>query len=114
MTMGVDVVRALRNDVSVVPNDLDFKIYIVEDAHTMTEQAQNALLVMLEEPPPNVFLLLLAESADAMLVTVRSRVRLYRMELFPTEEIDAYLMQKSPEPIMFIKTNKRNWRPKKI
>jgi DNA polymerase-3 subunit delta' len=54
---------------------------------------------MLEEPPPNVFLLLLAESADAMLVTVRSRVRLYRMQRFRPHEIDRYLMQESPEAV---------------
>ena len=98
-TIGVESVRRLRHEIHLAPNEAEKKVYIIEDAHTMTEQAQNALLVMLEEPPPNVFLLLLAESADAMLVTVRSRVRLYRMELFPTGEIDAYLMQKSPEAV---------------
>lgn len=98
-TIGVESVRRLRHEIHLSPNEAERKVYIIEDAHTMTEQAQNALLVMLEEPPPNVFLLLLAESADAMLVTVRSRVRLYRMELFPTEEIDAYLMQNSPEAV---------------
>lgn len=98
-TIGVESVRRLRREIHLAPNEAERKVYIIEDAHTMTEQAQNALLVMLEEPPPNVFLLLLAESADAMLVTVRSRVRLYRMQRFRPHEIDRYLMQESPEAV---------------
>ena len=53
-TIGVDAVRFLRNDVRIVPNDLDYKIYIIEDADTMTTQAQNAFLLTLEEPPKYV------------------------------------------------------------
>ena len=92
MTMGVDVVRALRNDVSVVPNDLDFKIYIVEDAHTMTEQAQNALLLTLEEPPAFVVFLLLCSEARLMLETIRSRAPILRMQAVSEEEISAHLL----------------------
>ncbi len=92
MTMGVDVVRALRNDVSVVPNDLDFKIYIVEDAHTMTEQAQNALLLTLEEPPAFVVFLLLCNEAGLMLETIRSRAPILRMQAVSEEEISAHLL----------------------
>ena len=55
----VDTVRDLRSDVPIFPNDLDFKVYIIEDAHTMNPQAQNALLLTLEEPPPFVLFLLL-------------------------------------------------------
>ena len=73
VTMGVDVIRALREDVPLYPNDLDIKLYIIEDAHTMTTQAQNALLLTLEEPPPFVMFLLLTERADALLETIRSR-----------------------------------------
>ncbi|MBQ1263213.1 MAG: hypothetical protein IIX89_02860, partial [Oscillospiraceae bacterium] len=52
ISIGVDAIRFLRRDVLIPPNDLDTKIYIIEDADAMTVQAQNALLLTLEEPPP--------------------------------------------------------------
>ena len=48
-TLGVDAVRFLKEDVHTVPNDLDFKLYIIEDADKMTVQAQNALLLTLDQ-----------------------------------------------------------------
>ena len=62
-TLGVDAIRFLRNDVRVVPNDLDYKIYVIEDADTMTPQAQNAFLLTLEEPPEYVKFFLLCEDS---------------------------------------------------
>ena len=50
-TLGVEQIRFLREDVLIAPNDTDVKIYVIEDAETMTPQAQNALLLTLEEPP---------------------------------------------------------------
>ncbi len=91
-TMGVDVVRELRADVSTLPNDLDLKIYIVEDAHTMTTQAQNALLLTLEEPPPFVLFLLLCEQSDALLETIRSRAPILRMQNVGDTELQEYLL----------------------
>ena len=91
-TMGVDVVRALREDVPLYPNDLDVKIYIVEDAHTMTQQAQNALLLTLEEPPPFVMFLLLAERAELLLETIRSRAPILRMQPIADTQMREYLL----------------------
>jgi DNA polymerase-3 subunit delta' len=91
-TLGVDAVRALRESVSVLPNDLDFKIYVIEDAHTMTVQAQNALLLTLEEPPAFVRFLLLASEADALLETIRSRAPILRMQPVEEGELSAYLL----------------------
>ena len=90
-TMGVDVVRALRADVPVLPNDLEHKIYVIEDAHTMTTQAQNALLLTLEEPPPFVMFLLLTERVDALLETIRSRAPVLRMQPIGEAQMREYL-----------------------
>ena len=94
-TMGVDTVRALRTDVITVPNDLSFKVYLIHDAHTMTQQAQNAFLLTLEEPPAFVLFFLLAEDAGALLETIRSRAPIFRMQPVTDSEIEAYLL--SPE-----------------
>ena len=97
-SIGVDAVRFLRQDVLIPPNDLDTKIYVVErkvyiieDAHTMTVQAQNALLLTLEEPPPYVLFLLLCDDADSLLETIRSRAPILRTRPVPDGEIRAFL-----------------------
>lgn len=77
--LGVDVIRNMREDVRLLPNDLDVKVYIIEDAHTMNIQAQNAFLLTLEEPPKFVVFLLLCESAQPMLETIKSRAPILRM-----------------------------------
>lgn len=93
-SIGVDAVRFLRQDVLIPPNDLDTKIYIVENAECMTVQAQNALLLTLEEPPPYVLFLLLCDGADALLETIRSRAPILRTRPIPDEDIRAYLKAK--------------------
>ncbi len=94
-TMGVETVREIREGLAVVPNDLDFKIYVIEDAHTMTTQAQNALLLSLEEPPAFVRFFLLAEDAGALLETVRSRAPIYRMLPLSRDALHAHLQKQS-------------------
>ncbi len=94
--MTVDVVRHLRTDVLTPPNDLDTKVYIIEDAHTMNVQAQNALLLTLEEPPAYVLFLLLCEDAGNMLETIRSRAPIYRLQPLPVETISQYIAKNVP------------------
>lgn len=94
--MTVDVVRPIRTDVLTPPNDLDTKVYIIEDAHTMNVQAQNALLLTLEEPPEYVLFLLLCEDAGNLLETVRSRAPVYRLQPLPTHTVAEYLAKHSP------------------
>ncbi len=91
-SIGVDAVRFLRQDVLISPNDLDTRIYIIEDAETMTVQAQNALLLTLEEPPSYVLFLLLCNGADALLETIRSRAPILRTEPIPDDRIRDYLL----------------------
>ncbi|MBE6619865.1 MAG: hypothetical protein E7625_00675 [Ruminococcaceae bacterium] len=90
-SIGVDDVRFLRADVLTPPNDLDSKIYIIEDADTMTVQAQNALLLTLEEPPSYVLFLLLCENAMSLLETIRSRAPKLTICQLPKEDVRAYL-----------------------
>lgn len=98
-TLGVDAVRAERNDMYLAPNEFSRKFYVFEDAHTMTVQAQNALLIALEEPPRNVHILLLCESADALLTTVRSRARLIKMQKFPKDALKLWLRENTPSAL---------------
>lgn len=87
-TIGADEVRLFREDMLLSAVESDRKIYVIEDADCMTPQAQNALLKVLEEPPPMVHIILLATDADNILSTIKSRTQLVRTEIFDpdTEE----------------------------
>ena len=90
----MDEVRFLRSDVMMQPNDLDYKIYIVEEADLLTVQAQNALLLTLEEPPSYVLFLLLCTSATNLLETIRSRAPSLRLNPIEQAPMGKYLTQR--------------------
>lgn len=90
-SIGVDDVRFLRSDVLFPPNDLPYKFYIIEDAHTLTAAAQNALLLTVEEPPAYAVFFFLCENGANMLETIRSRAPSLRLCPVPAEQMDAYL-----------------------
>lgn len=73
-SIQVDQIREMRLDAMVLPNDCDRKVYIIAQAHTMTEAAQNAFLKILEQPPSGVFFLLATANRREMIDTIRSRV----------------------------------------
>lgn len=73
-TISVKQIRdELVKDISIRPYGSRYKIYIVEEAHRLTIEAQNAMLKTLEEPPAYGVILLLAESSAAFLPTILSR-----------------------------------------
>lgn len=89
--LGVDIIRRLREDSVFSANDLEFKAYIFPAADTMNQQAQNALLKLLEEPPDGILFLLLCENAEELLPTIRSRAPILRLEALPDEMIADWL-----------------------
>lgn len=93
-TLGVEPIRTMRADVAIKPYASKFKIYIIEDAETMTPQAQNALLKTLEEPPAYAVILLLASGTGAFLSTITSRSVILRIPEVPSETIAKYLQEK--------------------
>ena len=73
-TIGVDDIRLqLNNDIYIKPYSSEYKIYIIEDAEKMTEQAQNAMLKTIEEPPKYAVIILLTVNAKLLLPTILSR-----------------------------------------
>lgn len=71
--IAVDVVRDLRADAYIRPNEGRRKVYIFPDCGLLTEQDQNVLLKIVEEGPPYAAFLFCAENAAAVLQTLRSR-----------------------------------------
>lgn len=95
-SIGVGPIRELRASLYITPNDGEKKFYIIENAHLMTVQAQNALLLSLEEPPPYVMFLLLCEDSSALLETIRSRAPIIKTERFSPDFTEKYLEKKYP------------------
>lgn len=69
----IDVVRQLRDTAYILPNESERRVMILTGAQGMTEQAQNALLKILEEPPAHLMFILTCENRSQMLSTIRSR-----------------------------------------
>ena len=78
-SIGVDEVRELTEYLSRRPYEGGWHVAIIERADAMTASAQNALLKTLENPPEDTAFFLLAETAGALLPTVRSRLRTVRV-----------------------------------
>ena len=105
VTLGVDSVRFIKNDMSIMPNDLGTKMYIIENADKMTLQAQNAFLLSLEEPPPYVIFILICENSSSLLETIKSRAPILRTEKLTQEEISEYLMKNSKAKALYDESN---------
>lgn len=82
--IAVDVVRAVRSDAHIRPNEGRRKVYLFPDCGVLTEQDQNVLLKVVEEGPPYAAFLFCAQSAAQMLPTLRSRC--VELKLRPAQE----------------------------
>lgn len=76
--------------------DGGWRVVIVDDADTMNTQAQNAILKILEEPPPRTVLLLIAHRPGAMVPTIRSRCRVIPFAPPPQEVFDTLIRRERP------------------
>ena len=92
----IDTVREVINDCFVIPNEAEYKIYILANAHCMNASAQNALLKILEEPPAYAVFILTAENRSMMLETILSRVATVSVQgVSPDEGADIILSANS-------------------
>ncbi len=92
--IGIKQVLALRREVVYPPFQGQWKVYVFVDAETMTTEAANSLLKVLEEPPARVVIVLIAESTVPLLPTVVSRCQLVRFSLIPTPAIERALVER--------------------
>ena len=87
----VDQIRELLKDAYKKPYENGKKVYIVAYGDEMNEQAQNAFLKLLEEPPEYAVFVILAENTEALLLTVRSRCEAIKFPPVSAEKIKAAL-----------------------
>ncbi len=93
-SIGVDVIRGIQGDVSIRPMYSGRKVYVIEEAGKMTDQAQNCLLKTFEEPPPYVVVILLAENYEMLLETIRSRAQRLNFTKYSYEQVCQALAEK--------------------
>ena len=84
---GVDEIRELRNNVSLVPSDLKYKVYIIDEVHMLSIGAFNALLKTLEEPPEHVIFILATTESQKVPETIVSRCQCYSFKRISNNNI---------------------------
>ncbi|GAA0087140.1 DNA polymerase III subunit delta' [Clostridium sp. MB05] len=90
-SFGVDDIREMVDEINKKPFEGDKKIIIIYNGNKLTVQAQNALLKTIEEPPKGVFIILLCESLELILDTVKSRCQIYKLTPLKKDEVRLYI-----------------------
>lgn len=93
-TLKIERVRELVREIDGRPFEAAARAVLIDDAHTMTEQAQNALLKSLEEPPATSHVFLVTASPQALLPTIRSRCQTLRFGPLPQAALVAHLQER--------------------
>lgn len=84
---GVNDVREIIENVKYLPASAKYKIYIIDEAHMLSQSAFNALLKTLEEPPPHVLFMLATTEPHKIPVTILSRCQRYDFKKVPLDKI---------------------------
>ena len=84
---GVDEIRELRNKISLVPSQLRFKVYIIDEVHMLSIGAFNALLKTLEEPPEHAIFILATTDPQKVPDTIVSRCQCFSFKKISNESI---------------------------
>lgn len=90
-TRSIDDIRSLRDDCQYAPAQCTFKIYIIDEVHSLTTEAFNALLKTLEEPPSHVKFIFATTEAHKVLGTITSRCQRFEFRPIAEEKISSHL-----------------------
>jgi len=88
---GIDDVREIRDRAVLQPVEGGYKVYIIDEAHQLTTQAWNALLKLIEEPPPHLIFVFCTTDLASVLPTVRSRCQTFVFQRPRLRELVAVL-----------------------
>src|SRR3989442_6163055 len=77
---GIDDIREIRDRVVLQPAEGRYKVYILDEAHQLTDAAWNALLKLIEEPPPHLVFVFCTTDLQKVLPTVRSRCQTFAFQ----------------------------------
>lgn len=97
---GIDEIRELRDTVNYQPAAARFKVYIIDEVHMLTQQAFNALLKTLEEPPAHVKFMFATTEPEAVLPTILSRCQRFDLRRIPAALIAEHLAKIAKQEIV--------------
>jgi DNA polymerase-3 subunit delta' len=100
LSVGVKEARAIVHATSQRPTHSPWQITLIEDADRLTDEAANALLKAIEEPPPSGVVLLCAPTVEDVLPTIRSRCRLVSLVTPSAASVAALLVADGVDPAM--------------
>ncbi|MCI2430679.1 DNA polymerase III subunit gamma/tau [Candidatus Acetothermia bacterium] len=90
---GIDQIRRLREEIAFVPAETHYKVYIIDEVHMLTNEAFNALLKTLEEPPQHVIFVFATTEPHKVPLTIISRCQSFELKLLPPERIEQRLKE---------------------
>ncbi len=93
LSIGINEIRGLIGDISLKPYEAKKKVYVLDRVNALTDQAANALLKTLEEPPTDSVLILIVENLGALLPTIVSRSQVVKFFPLPTDTIRVILVK---------------------
>ena len=96
--LSVDAVRKARSEIFTKPYSADKKVFIINNAHEMNQECQNALLKVFEEPPSYCVIILITDNESTLLQTIRSRAVTMRFAPISDDEIKKHLISEGHEP----------------
>lgn len=92
-TIKIEQIREIQKKVLEKPIISSKKIYIINDSHKMTKEAQNCLLKTLEEPPEYITIILIGTNESAFLSTIKSRCTILHFQDIPENELHQFLKE---------------------
>jgi DNA polymerase-3 subunit delta' len=93
----IDEIRAMHRDLHMRPFEAERRVYVIADAQLLNEDAADALLKDLEEPPPYAVIVLVADELGPLSPTIRSRCQLVPFRRLPEQAVRAFLAERAPE-----------------
>ena len=90
---GVNNIREIRDEVIYSPSDCKYKVYIIDEAHMLTSEAFNALLLTLEEPPGHVIFILATTEPENIIPTVLSRCQRFDFRRISPDTISSRIQK---------------------
>ena len=93
----IDQIREMQRKIAEKPIISSQKVYLIDDADTMTVEAQNCLLKTLEEPPEYITIILICSNEDTMLSTIKSRCTRMHFEPIEKEKVKQFIHANYPD-----------------
>jgi DNA polymerase III subunit gamma/tau len=90
---GIDAIRSIIKTTHYAPVQSAYKLYVVDEAHKLTNDAQNALLKPLEDTPKKVIFILLTTEPNKIIKAVQGRCQMYQLSLLTDKEMEMLLIR---------------------